>query len=110
MINIAKYSSCNILKVDNLSGFDRPDAAITDSTTTVTETSPEGCFIKRKQCDDHSQCGASCAMRRERLEQIRRLFANCYCQSIGHNLKDGSETSGLSNIIGNLAGKIYQKT
>ncbi|KAG8285683.1 Myotubularin- protein 14 [Homalodisca vitripennis] len=87
-----------------------PDTAVTDSTATVTEVSPEGCFIKRKQSDDHSQCGSSCAMRRERLEQIRKLFANCYCQSIGHNLKDGSESSGLSNIIGNLAGKIYQKT
>lgn len=45
-----------------------------------------------------------CCRRRERLEQIRKLFLMCYHQSVGHNIKDVS-----GSVFGKFASKIYHQ-
>lgn len=75
----------------------------TDSTSTL--TGDNECFIYEHAPSDHNSCSSSCSARKERLEQVRTLFCSCYCKSIGHNLKDGSENTGFGNIIGNFTGK-----
>lgn len=55
-----------------------------------------------------TNCLSNLCRRRERLDQIRKLFFLCYCQSIGHNLKDGSKGLGISYLFCNIAGKIMK--
>ncbi|XP_073994031.1 egg-derived tyrosine phosphatase [Rhodnius prolixus] len=68
-----------------------------ESTTTIIE---DDCFIYNTNITD------AVLMRRERLRNVRTLFYNCYCSTVGFKLKDGSEASGLGHILGNFAEKV----
>uniref|UniRef100_A0A023EZJ3 Putative phosphatidylinositol 3-phosphate 3-phosphatase myotubularin mtm1 n=1 Tax=Triatoma infestans TaxID=30076 RepID=A0A023EZJ3_TRIIF len=68
-----------------------------ESTTTIIE---DDCFIYNSNITD------AVLMRRERLRNVRALFYNCYCSTVGFKLKDGSEASGLGHILGNFAEKV----
>ncbi|KAK9497489.1 hypothetical protein O3M35_004197 [Rhynocoris fuscipes] len=58
-------------------------------------------------CGSHMSSNTSrTPLRRERLRNVRSLFYNCYCSTVGFKLKDGSEASGIGHILGNFAEKV----
>ncbi|XP_058796334.1 myotubularin-related protein 14 [Phymastichus coffea] len=60
-----------------------------DSSTTVIE-------------EDHPYV----SRRQRRLESLRQMFSSVYSQTIGLKMKDNSDTTGISQLLGNIAEKV----
>lgn len=48
--------------------------------------------------------------RRERLNEVRTLFYNCYSSTIGYKFKNGGDSATLGSLLGNFAEKVGLKT
>lgn len=84
---------------------------ITDSTSTLIE---DECFIYSNGTASLTAPTSTAAasstqdpmiLRRERLREVRELFYNSYCSTIGLRTKDGSE-GGIGHFLGNFAEKV----
>lgn len=82
-------------------------SSATSSTSAVNGSTAEN---TRTLIDDDCFTANEYFRRRERLNEVRTLFYNCYSSTIGYKFKNGGDSATLGSLLGNFAEKVGLKT
>jgi myotubularin-related protein 14 len=85
-------------------------SAIGSSSAASSTSAVNGSSDTRTIIDDDCFTANEYFRRRERLNEVRTLFYNCYSSTIGYKFKNGGDSATLGSLLGNFAEKVGLKT